>query len=210
MIAQQAVTGRRGTRTMLSASAAASRSSRPTARGTFPTSGGGAGAGWQAREVKIVPLSAEHARDAEALVDAALGGRQQARLDEVIDVLDLPGLGSWEDDRLVGLATFALDGTSGEIAALCVAADRRGAGIGGQLIDTTIEAVRSRGVERLWLVTTNDNLVALALYQRHGFRLTELRPGAIDRARAAKPAIPEIGSNGIPMHDELILTRQLR
>ena len=40
-------------------------------------------------------------------------------------------------------------------------------------------------------MTTSDNLVALRFYQRAGFRMAELRPGAVDAARARlKPSIP--------------------
>jgi hypothetical protein len=39
--------------------------------------------------------------------------------------------------------------------------------------------------------------------------LVEIRPGAIDRARGVEPTIPEIGPNGIPMHDEIVLERCL-
>lgn len=57
-------------------------------------------------------------------------------------------------------------------------------------------------------MTTNDNLAAPAVYQPHAFRLVEIRPGAIDRARRVKPTIPAIGQNGIPMHDEIVLGRR--
>ena len=58
-------------------------------------------------------------------------------------------------------------------------------------------------------MTTNDNLDVLRLYQRHGFRLSALHAGAVDRARIAKPTIPLLGRQGIPIHDELILVRPL-
>ena len=61
----------------------------------------------------------------------------------------------------------------------------------------------------MWLLTTNDNLDALRLYQRHGFRLVQVHPGAVDLARQAKPSIPEVGAYGIPLRDELILERDL-
>jgi hypothetical protein len=54
-------------------------------------------------------------------------------------------------------------------------------------------------------VTTNDNLDALRLYQRRGLRITGVSPGAVDRARAVKPAIPLVGAYGIELHDELTL-----
>jgi hypothetical protein len=56
------------------------------------------------------------------------------------------------------------------------------------------------------LTTTNDNVDALRFYQRRGFRLAELRPGAVDRSRQEKPQIPRTGDYGIPLHDEIDLT----
>ena len=70
-------------------------------------------------------------------------------------------------------------------------------------------AVQSKGVRELWLVTTNDNLDALRLYQRRGFELAELHRGGVDRSRALKPGIPLLGEYGIPLRDELVLTRNL-
>jgi hypothetical protein len=56
------------------------------------------------------------------------------------------------------------------------------------------------------VVTTNDNLGALRFYQRRGFVLAALRPGAITEARRTlKPEISEIGADGIPIRDELEL-----
>jgi hypothetical protein len=58
-------------------------------------------------------------------------------------------------------------------------------------------------------MTTNENLPALRLYQRTGFRLVELRPGAVDQARSRKPSIPKTGHEGIPIRDELDLVLDL-
>jgi ribosomal protein S18 acetylase RimI-like enzyme len=153
----------------------------------------------------IRPLTEGDAATAGRLVDDVLGSRLQARLDEVIDVLALPGFGVWDDRRLVGIATYSLTGADAEVAALGVSEDHRGRGLAGELLDAVIGAATAHGAQRVWVVTTNDNLTALAVYQRHGFRLAEIRPGAIDRARAIKPTIPEIGRQGIPMRDEIIL-----
>jgi ribosomal protein S18 acetylase RimI-like enzyme len=129
----------------------------------------------------------------------------------VIDVLALPGFGAWDGDDLVGLVTYAVDdeAAAAEVAAIGVAEDHRGRGVAGDLLDAVASTVALHGVSRLWLVTTNDNLTALAVYQRHGFRLTELRAGAVDRARRLKPAIPEVGQRGIPIRDELVLSRDV-
>jgi ribosomal protein S18 acetylase RimI-like enzyme len=69
-----------------------------------------------------------------------------------------------------------------------------------------IAAARDDGYKLVWLTTTNDNLDAIRFYQRRGFRLSAIRPGAVERARETlKPEIPDVGSYGIPMSDELDL-----
>jgi hypothetical protein len=62
----------------------------------------------------------------------------------------------------------------------------------------------------LRVTTTNDNLNALRFYQRRGFRMTEIRPGAVDKARYLKPSIPLAGEFGIPIHDEIELERRIQ
>ncbi len=159
--------------------------------------------------VVIRPLAEQHAVVAERLVDEVLGSRLQVRLGEVVDVLALPGMGAWDDERLVGIATYSAEADSAEIAALGVLPAHRRCGIASGLLDATLAAFSSSGIARTWLVTTNDNLPALGLYQRHGFRLVALHPGAVDRARLVKPSIPALGHLGIPMRDELVLERRL-
>ena len=56
----------------------------------------------------------------------------------------------------------------------------------------------------------NDNLRALGFYQRNGFVLAALHPGAVGRIRRLqKPWIPEIAANGIPIRDQLDLDKRL-
>jgi hypothetical protein len=60
------------------------------------------------------------------------------------------------------------------------------------------------------LITTNDNVDALRFYQRRGFRIVAVHPGAVDVSRRElKPQISEIGDYGIPIRDELVLERSL-
>jgi crotonobetainyl-CoA:carnitine CoA-transferase CaiB-like acyl-CoA transferase len=142
----------------------------------------------------------------EALIAEALGGRQQARLGVVLDVLALPGFGAWDGERLVGVATYGGD----ELAALGVVSDQRGRGIGGRLVDAVVSRLMNQGRAEAWLVTTNDNLDALRLYQRRGFRVVQIVQGGVDRSRAElKPQIPLVGEHGIELHDELVLRRPL-
>lgn len=128
-----------------------------------------------------------------------MGGRMQARLGELVDVLRFPGFVAELDGELVGLLTYDAQGAGCEV--VVVAAGTRHAGIGTALID----ALRGEVTGRIWLVTTNDNVDALRFYQRRGFRLRTLHPDGVARSRTLKPQIPETGQYGIPMRDELEL-----
>jgi ribosomal protein S18 acetylase RimI-like enzyme len=162
------------------------------------------------REVAIREFALADEATVERLLDAELGGRDQARLGEMHDVLALPGFCAWLDDRILGVATYALDKYRAELAAIAVSSDHRFVGVGSALIEAVASTVAGQGGRELWLVTTNDNVDALRLYQRRGFRLARLHSGAIDRARQLKPTIPLLGRHDIPVRDELILVRPLQ
>ena len=146
---------------------------------------------------------------ATGLLGEGLAGRVQARRSEIVNVLDGEALVAEIDGRAVGLLTFRPDGpTAIELAALVVA--EPGRGVGSALVGAFLDEARRRGAGRVWVVTTNDNLDALRLYQRRGFRLVELRAGAVDDARRTlKPSIGEVAENGIPIRDELELALDL-
>jgi len=120
---------------------------------------------------------------------------------------ELGGFIAERSRRLVGLLTYQLVGNVLEIVTLN-AIDRR-AGIGTMLIEAAVSKARRFGCGEVRLTTTNDNVDALRFYQRRGFRLAEVRPGAVDQARQQKPEIPRVGDYGIPLHDEIDLTRQV-
>ena len=83
-------------------------------------------------------------------------------------------------------------------------------GVGSALIEAIVESASALGFEAIRLTTTNDNVDGLRFYQRRGFRLMALRPGAVDEARRLKPRLSKNGEHGIPIHDELDLVRPLR
>lgn len=131
--------------------------------------------------------------------------RPVARLGELFDPLDHRAIVAEDPDgSLIGVLTYRLAGPEMEVSTLYAA--RRWSGIGSALIARVREAARTAGCRRLWLITTNDNVDALRFYQRRGFRLARLHPGAVDRSRATlKPGISRIGEHGIPIRDELEL-----
>jgi len=143
---------------------------------------------------------------AERLLGENFGGRLQVRLGAVIDPLACPGLVAEREGEPVGIVAYETDGDDVEVVYIEVTAKQ--GGIGTRLLDALEARTEAR---RLWLVTTNDNLDALRFYQRRGFRIAQVRPGAVDEARKTlKPAIAEVGSFGIPIRDEIVLERHPR
>ncbi len=141
------------------------------------------------------------------LVAELWGSEVVAVHDDILRPAELPGFIAERSRRVAGLLTYQVLGDTLEIVTLN-AIDRR-AGIGTLLIEASVTAARRYGCRQVQLTTTNDNIDALRFYQRRGFRLAELRPGAVDRSREIKPEIPRIGDYGIPLHDELDLTLQV-
>lgn len=119
----------------------------------------------------------------------------------------LPGFVAAQGGRRLGLATYRLDGLSCEVVSLDAVEPRQG--VGTALLRSIEGAARAAGCNRLWLVTTNDNLDALRFYQRRGFHLVRVHPDALEVSRRLKPGIPEVGEHGIPLRDELELELRL-
>jgi N-acetylglutamate synthase-like GNAT family acetyltransferase len=119
----------------------------------------------------------------------------------------LPALVADSLSGLCGLATYRVEGTEAELVTLN--AEPPGRGIGTALLSATIDVARRRGRQRAWLITTNDNLDAVAFYQSRGLRLVAVHRGAVDEARRLKPQIPEVGPSGLPIHDELEMAVEL-
>jgi ribosomal protein S18 acetylase RimI-like enzyme len=144
-------------------------------------------------------------------VDAFLarhGSARVARRGSIECPLDHPALLAEEDERLLGVLTYVVDGTECEV--LSLHADERRRGVGSALVAEVRRVAAAAGATRLWLITTNDNLDALRFYQRRGFRLAALHAGAVDRSRERlKPEIPRLGDHRIPLRDELELELKL-
>ncbi|WP_119459836.1 GNAT family N-acetyltransferase [Rhodospirillaceae bacterium SYSU D60014] len=124
-----------------------------------------------------------------------------------IDAASLPGFVELGDGGILGLVTL-LDGVS-ESEIVTLDAVNAFTGLGTRLVEKAAERAADLRLSRLVVRTTNDNLDALRFYQRRGFRLHRLVPGAIDEERRTKPSIPLIGRYGIPVRDELTLVRDV-
>ncbi len=116
---------------------------------------------------------------------------------------ELPALVAWDGDERVGLATYRIE--AGECELVSLDSLEPGRGVGTVLIDGVANVARSAGCQRLWLITTNDNLNALRFYQKRGLVLVAVHRDALDVSRRLKPSIPQVGMDGIPLRDEIEL-----
>ena len=135
-----------------------------------------------------------------------------ARLGTLVDPLDHPALLAEDpaDGRLLGVLTYVVDRDGGHCEVLTLQATRQWQGVGTALIEAVERLAAQQGCTRLWLITTNDNVDALRFYQRRGFHLAVLHPGAVDDCRARlKPEIPTVGNYGIALRDEIQLEKRL-
>lgn len=121
------------------------------------------------------------------------------------DCATLDGFVWSEAQVIIGLVTYVIREDELEIISLDSLQEKRG--IGSALLDEVERVAKQHQLERLSLITTNDNLVALAFYQRRGWRFARIIPGAVDAARLHKPSIPVIGEHRIPLHDEIMLSK---
>jgi GNAT superfamily N-acetyltransferase len=137
----------------------------------------------------------------------AWGGETMVSRGTVHQVSALTALIAWQGETRVGAATYLIDGAACELTSINAIEQWRGAGTA--LLAAVEAAATSAGCGRVWLITTNDNLDAQRFYQRRGYRLVAVHAGAVDAARRQKPAIPETGFYGIPIHDELELAKDL-
>ncbi|MDM4763771.1 mycothiol synthase [Galbitalea sp. SE-J8] len=91
---------------------------------------------------------------------------------------------AWRGRTLVGYCWLKLGDDDGEIYVLGVAPEEQGAGLGRALLAAGLDELARRGIRSSSLYVEADNAVALALYERAGFRETSAdvqyrwRPGA--------------------------------
>ncbi|MCI1987283.1 MAG: GNAT family N-acetyltransferase [Lactobacillus sp.] len=112
-----------------------------------------------------------------------------------------------EDDRVVGLVTYTVHGNAMEIVSLNSTQPNQG--IGGKLMAAAEARAQATGLTKMVVTTTNDNLDAMRFYQKKGYRFAKVIRGSVDTARALKPTVPEIGDDGIAIHDELLMNKDL-
>lgn len=126
---------------------------------------------------------------------------------KIVHPKDVEALAAYHEGRLAGVATWLLEGPVIYLATLNNICEQRG--VGTALLDAMVRFGRDKGAALLRVIVTNDNLNALGFYQRRGFRIVAVYPGAIDTIRSLLPNVPVMGANRIPMRDEIELEMAL-
>jgi ribosomal protein S18 acetylase RimI-like enzyme len=157
--------------------------------------------------VDVRPLTDDDRAWAAEVEADSWGAPVVARLGELVDPTGLPGFVALLDGERAGLATFAVRGAECELVTIRSLDESRG--IGRALLDATRAAAVEAGCSRLWLITTNNNIRALRVYQRWGLDLVALHRDAVAVGRRLKPSIPERDDDGIPIRHELELELRL-
>jgi GNAT superfamily N-acetyltransferase len=114
---------------------------------------------------------------------------------------DLPGFVGEEAGEPMGLLLYQMGASECEVVVLLSLQERKN--VATRLLAEAEQAARGAGCRRLWLVTTNDNLPAIAFYSKRGWRQVAIHRGAVAEARRLKPEIPEFGANGVRKEDEI-------
>jgi ribosomal protein S18 acetylase RimI-like enzyme len=132
--------------------------------------------------------------------------------DRQYDVMACPAFVACDGEDVVGAAIFAVEEAWNALVLvmLNVLSECQGRGGGGSLLDALREEALQRSLDRILVVTTNDDLPALALYQRYGFRITEIVVGRVAQEHGAgMDGRVLAGFAGIPVRDEIRLELQL-
>jgi ribosomal-protein-alanine N-acetyltransferase len=128
----------------------------------------------------------------------------------VADLLDHPASTSLvvlagEPREVAGFVIAHLVADEAEILSLGVAPERQRRGLGRQLVEALVRAVRRSDVRRVFLEVAADNAAAAALYRRLGFAETGRRKSYYERkggttvdALTLALSIGDAGSETIP------------
>jgi ribosomal protein S18 acetylase RimI-like enzyme len=162
-------------------------------------------------KLELPPVLIRTATDADragalALIRRDFGQTTIVAFGEPVNLDDALMLAASMKGELAGALAYSLLPDAVQILALATDPMWQRTGVGGHLIAEAEGVARSRGLGRVVVATTNDNLPALYFYQRRGYVVTALVPGAILPHLRVHPAA---GFGGISIRDEIRLEKNL-
>jgi N-acetylglutamate synthase-like GNAT family acetyltransferase len=154
-------------------------------------------------EIIIEPLEKSDKNWIMEILEKRWGSTEIVTRGRITNALNLPGLKAIVNDKNIGLITYSIKGNECEIVTLDSL--EKSKGVGNKLLEAVIKLAKDDHLNRIWLITTNDNLYAQKFYHKRGFIQKAIYPNALGESRKLKPEIPIIGINGIPLKDEIEL-----
>lgn len=145
--------------------------------------------------IRIEPATRERIA---ASLDAHWGGIVVTP-ERVYRAADLRGAFVVSEGREVALVTWARDGDIGEVVTLD--AFDQGQGFGRAALAFAEAELAREGATEARLFTTNDNVRAIGIYLRAGWRVVRIHLDAMDAVRARKPTVPLTGDHGLALRD---------
>jgi ribosomal protein S18 acetylase RimI-like enzyme len=126
---------------------------------------------------------------------------------EVMPLEDQPAMIAEMKGELAGALAYRLMPDALHVVALATDPMWQRSGVASHLVAEVEILARRHGLRKLVFSTSNDNLPALYFYQRRGWTIAEVVPGAMIPHRAAPNAV---GFAGIPVRDEIRLVKVLQ
>jgi len=156
-------------------------------------------------EFSIAEKTEKDSRKIEELTRLFWEEPEQMTFDMKFKIHELPAYIAESNGKLIGFIAHKPLKKSMLIAALAVLPKYQGAGVGKALIRKVEEKARQLSKKKLLVSTSNDDLPALAFYQKLGFQIFEVKPNVI----AEKHGKAIVGIGGIPIRDEIRLYKTL-
>ena len=158
------------------------------------------------REYTLHQAFGEDVESIEALVKYFWGDPEQQMFDQTFKVAEYPAIVAEYDEKVIGFISYTpFKKNAVLILALGILPQFHGSGIGKVLVSHIEKLAQDQGRDCLLVVTTNDNLPALAFYQRIGFQLYEIVPNVVSQKLGGLHP----GIANIPIRDELRLQKRI-
>ena len=150
---------------------------------------------------EIKELDQNHRNQVYKFMEKEWGALNIVSLGKIYNAKMLNGFVALKHEKVVGFVLYHIENNECEIVAIY--SDIENKGIGTALINIMKNFAIKNNCKRLFLITTNDNIRAIAFYQKKGFSIIKVYVDSVKNSRKLKPQIPLVADNGIPIRDEI-------
>jgi GNAT superfamily N-acetyltransferase len=157
-------------------------------------------------KIAVRPAEAHDYLRIEELAYHFWGEREVECFEARYDVSQLSALVAMSEGEVVGFLSYALEKEALVLVMLNILPAYQGHGGARALFKAAVREAKERGLSRLLVATSNDDLLALYLYQRWGFTLKACLVGKVAEHHGG--VMP--GFAGIGVRDELQLELGLK